>query len=196
MFVNRKKKKSFRTVKTILGIIIAIILFLWVNPYGIRDKIVNSFASADETLAGFETCSLVRVVDGDTLIVNLNNEEARVRLIGINTPESVAPESYGIENTEEGSIASEYTKSLLVEGQTLYLQKDTSDTDKYGRLLRYVWLDIPNNSDEATNLMLNAILVRDGYAEAKSYPPDTGFENLFTNLYFEAVKEGRGLWTN
>lgn len=139
---------------------------------------------------GFESATLVRVVDGDTIIVEIDNEEYKVRMIGIDTPESVASEEYlhktGKENTIEGKNASDYTNSLLETGQTIYLQKDISETDKYDRLLRYVWLDLPeniNNTDEICSYMVNAILVENGYAIPVSYEPDTYYKDTFEELY-------------
>jgi len=128
------------------------------------------------TLAGFESCTLVRVVDGDTIVVSINGSQDTVRLIGINAPESVHPDAS--QNTAEGAAASQYLSGLLTPGQTLWLQKDTSDRDQYDRLLRYVWLELPNdpeNYDEVAAKMLNARLVAAGHAEAKRYPPDTHY---------------------
>ena len=93
-----------------------------------------------------EEVTLVRVVDGDTLVVRFDTgEDEKVRLIGINTPESVAPNSYRTKNTKEGEEVSKYVKTMLEDVDTVYLQSDTSDRDKYDRLLRYVWLDIPDD---------------------------------------------------
>lgn len=133
--------------------------------------------------AEFIRVSLVRVVDGDTIIVNDGSSEQRVRLIGIDAAESVHPDES--RNTQEGTAASDYLKSLLTEGQTLYLQKDVSDTDKYDRLLRYVWLDTPASPDyktEAAEKLLNAIIVKDGYATVKDYPPDTKYSEILHSL--------------
>lgn len=138
---------------------------------------------ASETDVELEEAMVVRVVDGDTLVVELDSEEYYVRLIGVDTPESVHPDAS--RNSEEGEDASEYTKSLVAEGSTVYLQKDTSDTDKYDRLLRYVWLEVPSDvwdEEEVASKMLNAILVVDGYAEPKAYEPDTAYSSIFESL--------------
>lgn len=133
-----------------------------------------------------EEVTLVRVVDGDTLVVRFDTgEDEKVRLIGINTPESVAPNSYRTKNTKEGEEASKYVKTMLEDVSTVYLQSDTSDRDKYDRLLRYVWLDIPDdvyNKSEIKEKMLNAILVEDGIAEVATYEPDTTYADLFEEL--------------
>lgn len=133
-----------------------------------------------------EEVTLVRVVDGDTLVVRFDTgEDEKVRLIGINTPESVAPNSYRTKNTKEGEEASKYVKTMLEDVDTVYLQSDTSDRDKYDRLLRYVWLDIPDDvydKSEIKEKMLNAILVEDGIAEVATYEPDTTYADLFEEL--------------
>ena len=128
----------------------------------------------------FEAARVVRVVDGDTLIVNSNGVEERLRLIGVDAPESVhADES---RNTEEGVAASNFVKSIVKPGQIVYLQKDTSNRDQYDRLLRYVWLEVPDdpwNIDEVKTKMLNGILVANGHAEPKRYKPDTAYNDIF-----------------
>lgn len=130
--------------------------------------------------------TLVRVVDGDTLVVRFDTgEDEKVRLIGINTPESVAPDTYRTKNTKEGKAASDYVKDLLSDTDTLYLQTDTSDKDRYDRLLRYVWLDVPDDvysKSEVKEKMLNAILVEKGIAEAVAYAPDLEYEDIFEDL--------------
>ena len=128
--------------------------------------------------------TIVRVVDGDTVIVeNLKNELIRVRFIGIDTPESVNPDES--KNTEEGVAASEYTKSRLIPGNTIYLQYDEQRYDQYDRTLAYIWLqsdvDI-SNPDDVKSYMYNAELIISGYAVAKEYPPNTLYSELFTSL--------------
>ena len=96
---------------------------------------------------------VVEVVDGDTIKVSIDGQVCTVRYIGVDTPEAVewmGPEARAA-NKE------------LVEGKTVSLEKDISETDKYGRLLRYVWVG---------DLMVNAELVRLGYAQVSTYPPD------------------------
>ena len=136
-----------------------------------------------------QTATLVRVVDGDTIVVEIDGEETKVRLIGINTPESVASAEYlektGKENTEEGAQASDWVKEFLMDYPTLYLQKDTSETDKYGRLLRYVWVSIPTDTNDITEIqskMLNGILLENGLAEVTIYKPDTEYADEFAAI--------------
>lgn len=147
----------------------------------------------------FQEAVFVRAIDGDTIVVNITNdngnlEERTVRLIGVNTPESVAPENYRTENTEEGKQASDIVKKFFEDNHitTLYLQKDVSDTDRYGRDLRYVWTEIPNDAtskEEVKNKMLNAMLLssityNDGtpVAETAKYAPDTSYADMFEDI--------------
>lgn len=156
------------------------------------DMVSNWFgndAKENEDSGEFQAVKLVRVVDGDTIAVDIAGEEIKVRLIGIDTPESVASSLYldrtGKENTPEGEKAADYVKNMLEDTETVYLQKDVSDTDRYGRLLRYVWLEIPENDkdiEEISTKMLNGILVWEGIAEPAAYAPDTAHQEDFEYL--------------
>lgn len=150
----------------------------------------DNYAEAEESLSEFQKATLIRVVDGDTIVVELEGEEYKVRLIGIDTPESVASEEYlkktGKENSQEGIIASDFTKNILKDIETVYLEKDVSETDRYGRLLRYVWLEIPDNPssiEEISTKMLNGILVWEGVANVATYAPDIAHADDFQYLY-------------
>lgn len=147
---------------------------------------INETQNTEEnTTTTFEEAKLIRVIDGDTIEVELNNTQYSVRLIGINTPESVAPDSYKTKNSIEGTEASNTAKDILSDVKTVYLQKDVSDTDKYDRLLRYVWLEKPNDENDINEIstkMLNAILVNKGIAEIATYKPDTKYEWAFKEL--------------
>jgi len=131
---------------------------------------------------GTTPATVVRVVDGDTIEVEIEGETYKLRYIGIDTPETVDPRRPVGCFGEEASAANK----ALVEGLTVGLENDVSDTDIYGRLLRYVWL----NDGE----MVNAILVREGYAQSSAYPPDVRHQELFDQLETEARSAERGLW--
>lgn len=121
---------------------------------------------------------VTRVVDGDTIEIETGE---KLRYIGVNTPESVDPrrpvQCYGKE-------ASAKNKEL-VEGKLVRLEKDVSNTDKYGRLLRYVWLG---------DTMINEQLVREGYAQVDTFPPDVKYKSRFVAAEQLAQKENKGLW--
>lgn len=118
--------------------------------------------------------SVVRVVDGDTIVVDFNGAEEKVRLIGVDTPESVHPDSY--KNTEAGVLASDYTKKNL-DGKQVELEFDVQERDQYGRLLAYVWLD---------GVMYNKTLLQDGVANLATYPPNVKHVDAF-----KAIVEAR-----
>lgn len=136
---------------------------------------------------GLVVATVSDVVDGDTITLS---DGSKVRLIGVNTPEST-------NKTEEyGKEASDYTTTAL-KGKTVYLQKDVSETDRYGRLLRLVWLDIPtsvSNENEIREKMFNAKLVLDGYAEPSTYDPDVAYSEFFKDFAREARESSTGLW--
>jgi len=115
---------------------------------------------------------VIRVIDGDTITVEGGY---RVRYIGIDTPE--IGEAFGLEAWQ--------ANRELVEGKVVYLERDVSETDKYGRLLRYVYVD---------DILVNAELVRAGQADAKAYPPDTKHQDYLEKLEQEARQAGRGMW--
>lgn len=118
---------------------------------------------------------VVRVVDGDTIEIAGG---AHVRYIGMDTPETYPEvEFYGPEAKAKNIE--------LVEGKLVTLEKDVSDTDRYGRLLRYVYVD---------GVFVNGELVRLGYAEAVSYPPDTRYQWQLEQLEKEAKAAKLGIW--
>ena len=115
------------------------------------------------------------IVDGDTIWVDLDFDGVRdikVRYIGIDTPETCfGVECYGYE-------AKERNRQWIGE-QHVRLEKDVSETDRYGRLLRYVYL--------ADGTFVNAVLVEEGYAQAAVYAPDRRYESLFASLQEQAM---------
>jgi micrococcal nuclease len=123
-----------------------------------------------------------RVVDGDTFVAGVKGRRERIRVIGVDTPESVDPnrpdEPYGEE-------ASNFAKHYL-DGATVRLAGDVEPRDRYGRMLAYVWLE--------DGTFWNALLVAEGYAQQLTVPPNVTYERLFRRLVSEARREDRGLW--
>lgn len=117
-----------------------------------------------------------RVVDGDTLIVDIDGQRTRVRLIGINTPESVAEDVS--RNTEEGVIASDFVKELIDEtGYEVWLEYDNEIYDQYDRTLAYVYIDY-----EGEVVMLERIILEEGLAEAVVYGTNDRYYEEFCEL--------------
>ena len=123
-----------------------------------------------------------RVSDGDTFVATVKGRRERIRVIGVDTPESVSPnqpdEPYGEE-------ASDFAKHHL-DGETVRLAGDAEPRDRYGRMLAYVWLE--------DGTFWNALLVAEGYAQQLTVPPNVTYERLFRRLVSEARREDRGLW--
>lgn len=139
--------------------------------------------------AGAVAATVTETVDGDTIEVLLDGKEYDVRLIGIDTPETkhptIPPECFGAE-------AARRTAQLLAPGTTVYLERDVSETDRYGRLLRYVWLPGQGRGQAA---MANEMLVREGFASTSTFPPDVANADRFTAAQRAAYEEGAGLWS-
>lgn len=133
-----------------------------------------------------EDATLVRVVDGDTIRVLVDGVEERVRYIGIDTPELNAgapatPDPYA-------AAATDANARLLAQGR-LVLEKDVSERDRYGRLLRNAWVE----RDGAWTLV-NLALVAEGYAQVSTYPPDVKYVDVLVAAQRAAREDGRGLW--
>lgn len=150
----------------------------------------------DLSETNFKSATVIRVVDGDTVVVNVDGNEFKIRMIGVDTPETVHPSKPVEYYSKE---ASDFTKSQLVEGSQIYLEKDVSDVDRYGRLLRYVWLELPSDLDnpsieDMNTLMFNSILVSNGYAQLSTFPPDVKYQEHFSALEKDARDQKTGLW--
>lgn len=146
--------------------------------------VVSRVSTKSGELAGVERekAFVFRVIDGDTIELT---DGRKVRYIGIDTPESVDPrkpvQCFGKEAMEKNRE--------FVQGKEIELEKDISETDRFGRLLRYVYVKVGE-----TEIMVNEELVREGYAHASSYPPDVKYQEKLRIAEAEAREVGRGLW--
>ena len=176
------------------GFLAALALFVSACSAHAVDLRVQAPATFQEEPGGYEMARVDRIVDGDTIEVEIlqlvegpgvGDTRAGgvydVRLIGIDTPESVRP---GTPVECFGKEAAAATAALL-DGQEVRLVRDIENTDRFDRLLRYVYL-----GDE----MANARLVANGYAHAYTYPPNVRHAELFVELQGEARERSRGLW--
>ncbi len=125
--------------------------------------------------------TVVRIVDGDTIHVRLADRIEKVRYIGVNTPEVHHPRK----GEEPGGREAAQVNRDLVEGKRVRLELDVQSRDRYGRLLAYVWVG---------DTMINAELVRLGYAQVMTVPPNVRYQSLFLNLQRDAREAARGLW--
>lgn len=189
----RKVPLSRRGVSYLL-----VLLVLYVF-YQLAEEQFKKIGGADVSAENLDKvpCKVVKVYDGDTFKCRLESgEEVKVRLIGIDTPESRRnkkayrdAEKSG-RSVEEiirlGKKASEFTKRLIPPGTIVYLETDVQLHDRYGRLLAYVYL--PDGR------MLNEVLVEEGYATVYTVPPNVKYAERLVELQRKAMMEKRGLW--
>lgn len=163
------------------------VLFLWTltacapASSGDSSEALSDILRSYPELKGhpIELATVGRVIDGDTFVTS---EDDIIRLIGVDTPEVYGQvEAFGKE-------ASNYSKRMLT-GQRVYLIRDISETDRYGRLLRYVFL-------MGDSTMFNERLIASGLANRLTYPPDVLMANLFGDVERKARKEKIGLWAS
>ena len=137
---------------------------------------------------GSQPVTVIRVTDGDTIRVSIDGRDEPVRLILIDAPETkdpnTPPECFGQEATT-------YLSWLLSLGGDLYLETDVSDRDRFGRLLRYVWLDF----GDGEVYLVNEALVRSGYAAFSTFPPDVKYVEEMREAGEFARTHGYGLWS-
>lgn len=146
------------------------------TPGGSGSNAIDPAVSTPAPPAGQEA-QVTYVFDGDTIEVRLGGREYRLRYIGVDTPEREEPF---------------YREALdfnreLVDGQTVILVKDVSETDRYGRLLRYVYL--PDGT------FVNAKIVRNGLGRLVTFPPDVAQTDYFRQLQDEARESATGMWS-
>ncbi|MGI5891360.1 MAG: stalk domain-containing protein [Bacillota bacterium] len=135
-----------------------------------------------ETAAASKTYKIIKVIDGDTIEIDYNGTPEKVRLIGIDTPESVHPDEQ--RNVPYGKIAADFTKNQL-QGEEVELEFDVQKRDKYNRLLAYVYLN---------GKMFNKILLEQGHAAVATFPPNVKYVDDFIALEKTAQAKGIGIW--
>ena len=173
--------------KYIIALVLSLVIF------GMGTFMTNTFQpvknSPHPEIAGIEgeMAKVVSVVDGDTIKVLIGQKQYTVRFIGMNTPETVDPrkpvECFGKEASNEN-------KELLT-GKQVILQKDVSETDKFGRLLRFVYLPLDNGK----MLFVNDYLVREGFAEIDTIAPDVKLADQFKSAQTQAKQNHLGMWS-
>lgn len=152
---------------------------LWLRLFQYLNFQPAQIEELDRQLTDPEHLYLVtEITDGDTFWLD---DQYKVRLIGVDAPESRDPnkpvECYA-------KVAKTYLSNLLLNHQVT-IEKDVTGTDRYGRLLRYVYHD---------GEMINELLVREGYARVATYPPDVKYQERFLVAENLARAEGKGLW--
>ena len=206
--MNKKAKKSPAVL------LLAVIVFVLAGLFGDDVPILNEVADLfDEFLGGGPSVTglqgpaeVTRVSDGDTIAVMLDGREEKVRLTGIDTPETFASSKLDRDveasplNREEmrslGKEATAYAKELM-EGQEVYLELDAEERDRYGRLLAYVYTLEPNGDwtfENETFEQVNLEMVEAGWAHPLTIPPNVKYTELYTEAAQLARQQNRGIW--
>jgi micrococcal nuclease len=188
--VKEMKKKNKKKALALFAVVLSLLLSFIFSKLpeidqinGIQDipKILNLLLEEEESPVGLVDAKVVRVVDGDTVVVRYEGREERIRLIGVDTPETVHPnkpvEAYGEE-------AKEYTKKKLEE-KDIQIEFDVKERDRYGRLLGYIWVD---------GLLFNDELLKMGYAKVATFPPNVKYVETFKETERNAREKQVGLW--
>ncbi|HEX9804879.1 MAG TPA: thermonuclease family protein [Candidatus Dojkabacteria bacterium] len=192
---NNTAKKAGGLLSGILPIGIITLVFLVIFTLSENKTSTEENQDAGEVLSEInagEYYEVLKVVDGDTIQVNIDGSVARIRLIGIDSPESVDPrtpvECFGNE-------ASDYLKSILEDNSVRLLPDPTQgDEDQYGRLLRYVYIKNSDKPEEDTNIA--ELILQNGYAFEFTYDTPYQFQQKFQELEEEAMTNKRGLWND
>jgi micrococcal nuclease len=185
--IARELSREVSTLQSALREPVASAVQLVASPLSepsIEQNVLGATTNATDSAALFEAYPVEKVVDGDTVKVSINGVVETIRVIGINTPETVDPrkpvECFGRE-------ASEYAKKLLM-GHTVTLEADPSqgDRDKYGRLLRYVFLQ--DGSDYGGQMIAG------GYAYEYTYDEPYRYQQQYRAAQAQATADAVGLW--
>lgn len=151
--------------------------------------------SAKEEKQIYQKAKVKYAVDGDTIWVDIDGKDEKVRFVGVNTPE-VAKDGKPAEFMAEE--AKDFTNKTL-KNKEIYLEKDISDRDKYDRLLRYIWLEEPVGNPSLSDIekkTLNGILVKEGLAYANYYKPDIKYQEYLKELERSAQDNKLGIWSD
>lgn len=135
-----------------------------------------------------QTAVVTRIVDGDTIRVDIDGTEFAVRYIGIDSPEPDATDP----TVKQQADAATAANASLVEGQDVFLERDVTDTDQFDRLLRNVWLV----DEDASQKLVNLELVRLGFATVMTFPPDEKYVDYLMAAEESAMAQGVGLWAS
>lgn len=181
---------KLKLTKSIIFVIIAIIGGVFINNKFL-DKKQNTTNKKD-------VVTITKIVDGDTFGVIFQGKNEKIRLIGVDTPESRKNKKAFKDSkrskedvnkiVELGKRAKEFVKSLVKVGDNLKIEFDVRERDQYGRLLVYLYLK--------DGKMLNNFLIEEGYAAPLTYPPNVKYEDMFRNSYRAARENKKGLWAD
>ncbi len=165
----------------IILFIFIIIINIYYNNNSNKIKMLN-ISTNNKNIINKNYYEVLDIIDGDTIEIKYNKNIERVRLIGIDTPESKNPDKS--KNIIQGKTASEYMKKIL-NNKLINIEFDIQERDKYGRLLLYIYLN---------NEMINEKLLKEGYARLATYLPNVKYVDKFINAQKYARENNIGFW--
>ena len=170
--------KKYKSWLLIIGAAICLVIIIcFLTFWKERSKLPQGDLVMPENL---EPGVVTYVIDGDTVVVQLTNDESedelRVRLIGIDAPESANEDEE--KNTEEGIAATEYTRSILL-NKDVFLEYDKELIDKYGRTLAYIWVD---------GNLFNSMILEAGHANLLNIPPNEKYKEYLASTAGKMLK--------
>ncbi|MFS0753064.1 thermonuclease family protein [Oceanobacillus sp. 1P07AA] len=166
-------------------LIILLFVFLVAGCDELETIIEDTATATEESTTDKELVTIDRVVDGDTVIVEFEDRNTeRIRLLLIDTPESVHPEK---EPQPYGEESSEFAKGVLQEGKEVEIERGNPERDNYERILAYIWVDGEN---------FNQLMIEEGYARVGYvYEPNTKYLEEFEEAQQQAEEEGENIWS-
>lgn len=173
---NKSNNPLVVILKVVVVVVTALAIWFVFRRWGGSDSgaEISATSSAEFSFSALTKSEVVRVKDGDTYVLMLNGEETTVRLIGVDTAESVAPDEYAKENTSEGVVISEIVKKKIRPGDALYVEYDVELIDKYGRTLAYLYFE--------DGVMVQEWLLQNGYAQVMTVQPNCRYAERFAAL--------------
>jgi micrococcal nuclease len=180
-----------RRPERLLGVAVvlalAVALALVVAVLAERPGSGSTSTGASSAPTGATSATVIGVTDGDTIVVDVDGGRERVRYIGVDAPELARRED-GLA-AECGAEIARQANDALVRGADVLLARDVTDRDRFGRLLRHVW--VPEGDGW---ILVSARLVEDGVMEARSFPPDTARDAELDSAERAARADGLGIW--
>lgn len=183
-------KGKWKMHRLILAIFLALTL---TSCDQIQKENKNDFSKEERQI--YQKAKVKYAVDGDTIWVDIDGKDEKVRFVGVNTPE-VAKDGKPAEFMADE--AKDFT-NIILKNKKIYLERDISDRDKYDRLLRYIWLEEPVDNPTLNDIekkTLNGILVKEGYAYANYYKPDIKYQEYLKELEKSAQENKKGIWSD
>lgn len=176
-------KKIDRVLRVIITVAIVVLIVRgYINPKKMQNQYASRKIEQDEGVR--QQATVVEIVDGDTIKIDYHGKIEKLRMIGIDTPESVHPNKK--KNTRQGKTASNFTKQELL-NKKIEVEFDVQKRDKYGRLLGYVYVD---------GKMYNKTLLEEGYARLATYPPNVRYVDDFKEIQKQAQQNKKGFWND